>query len=397
MYFKEIEIYPDLKTDKKMSQKCEQKKLIPYQLIPYQCPNVPLLTSIKKSAPSQYSALAQFSDTILLSSIKSLVKEERRIGSEIIEHLFEIDRRSLFSTQGLQSLFDYCVRELGYSEGSAQRRVLAARALRYIPDAGMALKEGKVSVTTLALFQEVVRKMKKNDRSAPKLESIFGLSKLQTEKKLFEMTGVNVKAGIEKKRQISSTQTQITLTLTEVQMKKLELAKGRLAHRLKQHTYAELIELLSEMAIEKTTPKPPAQKRKKKDGVLVGQSVENVKVDGAVEVRGGSDETKRTTFTNSTSLAKLTQQTNSTSLAKQTKLNTRYISQTVKAKIWQKSAGKCEKCKSTYALQIDHKVPYSLSLNSGAENLRILCRTCNLAEAKCWGIARPEIKRIPIA
>lgn len=280
-----------------------------------------------------------------------------------------------------------------------QRRVLAARALRKNPEAAAALKEGKVSVTTLALFQEFNQKAKlsqatqsdhdkknpdcpalegalfggktgnedaKINHSSLKLESIFGLSKLQTERKLFVLTGVNLKEGLEKKKQVTSTQTQVTLTLTELQLKKLELAKGRLAHRLKQNTYAELIELLAEIVIEQTTPKVRITKKPSEP----------------------------------TSLAKCPDEPSPpTARPVPAKLNTRYIPHAIKAKIWQKSGGKCERCKSTYALQIDHVVPYSLSANSSADNLRLLCRACNLAEAQIWGVlgigAEPSARKQP--
>ncbi|PIT99630.1 MAG: hypothetical protein COT74_11590, partial [Bdellovibrionales bacterium CG10_big_fil_rev_8_21_14_0_10_45_34] len=58
-------------------------------------------------------------DQELLSKTKSLVQKERELLTEVLQHMREIDRRKLFSDLGYRSLFDYAVKELGYSEGQA--------------------------------------------------------------------------------------------------------------------------------------------------------------------------------------------------------------------------------------------------------------------------------------
>lgn len=55
----------------------------------------------------------------------------------------------------------------------------------------------------------------------------------------------------------------------------------------------------------------------------------------------------------------------------------KYISVRVKNEVWQKSEGKCQICKSNFALEIDHLKPISHGGNSDPENLRLLCRRCN--------------------
>ena len=48
----------------------------------------------------------------------------------LIDHLDEIDRRGLALRRGYSSLFDYAVRELGFSDASAQRRIQTMRLCR---------------------------------------------------------------------------------------------------------------------------------------------------------------------------------------------------------------------------------------------------------------------------
>ena len=45
--------------------------------------------------------------------------------------------------------------------------------------------------------------------------------------------------------------------------------------------------------------------------------------------------------------------------------------------VYQKAGNRCEKCKSTYALEIDHVIPKAKGGRSTPENLRLLCRNCN--------------------
>ena len=50
--------------------------------------------------------------------------------STLIEFLAEADSRRLFAERGYSSLLDYVTKCLGYSEGSAYRRINAARLLK---------------------------------------------------------------------------------------------------------------------------------------------------------------------------------------------------------------------------------------------------------------------------
>ena len=56
----------------------------------------------------------------------------------------------------------------------------------------------------------------------------------------------------------------------------------------------------------------------------------------------------------------------------------RYITAEVKSVVWQRDDGKCTECGSRDHLHFDHEVPYSLGGSSEAENVRLLCRACNL-------------------
>jgi hypothetical protein len=57
--------------------------------------------------------------------------------------------------------------------------------------------------------------------------------------------------------------------------------------------------------------------------------------------------------------------------------NPRAIPQKVKRFIWHRDQGKCTKCHSYHALEIDHIQPIAVNGDSNPDNMRLLCRSCN--------------------
>ena len=73
------------------------------------------------------TTVAALSDHHLLQRIKELSAVEHHIEAVVSDHLREIERRRLYLTLGCSSMFDYAVRELGYSTGAAWRRLKTMR------------------------------------------------------------------------------------------------------------------------------------------------------------------------------------------------------------------------------------------------------------------------------
>ena len=76
------------------------------------------------------AAIAALSDDELIGRTRELAQKERRALAELLAHLGEMDARRLYARFAASSLFDYCVRELGFSEPQAFLRIRAARAAR---------------------------------------------------------------------------------------------------------------------------------------------------------------------------------------------------------------------------------------------------------------------------
>ena len=110
----------------------------------------PLTTATRPPITSTVSAL---SDRELLRETRNLVRHERHLQGAVIDHLSEIEARGLYLQRGFSSLFDYAVRELGYSDAAAARRIGATRLCADQPDAREGLRDGSLTLSAAAELQ----------------------------------------------------------------------------------------------------------------------------------------------------------------------------------------------------------------------------------------------------
>lgn len=101
--------------------------------------------------------LKNISNQSLSDSLKSLIQQERELLTKILWYIHEIDRRGLFLDMGFSSLFAYLTEYLGYSAGSAQRRVDASRLLRELPEVSEMIESGQANLTQVSLLQQSAR------------------------------------------------------------------------------------------------------------------------------------------------------------------------------------------------------------------------------------------------
>ena len=117
--------------------------------------------------------IKQLNNEELLSQTKLLVQKERNIHIQVLHHLAEIDSRRLYFRQGFSSLFDYAVRELGYSEGAAYRRIKAMKLCRDLPETESRLQAGRLSLSVASQLQVFFEKQnKKAKEKAFSLKSV---------------------------------------------------------------------------------------------------------------------------------------------------------------------------------------------------------------------------------
>ena len=110
-------------------------------------------TPVTAVHPAITSTVGVLSDRALLRQTSTLVRHERHLQGAIIDHLAEIEARRLYLQRGCSSLFDYAVRELGYSDPAAARRIGAVRLCADQPGAREKLRDGSLTLSAAAELQ----------------------------------------------------------------------------------------------------------------------------------------------------------------------------------------------------------------------------------------------------
>ena len=85
------------------------------------------MKTITRSGAELTSTVSGLADDALLAQTRQLARIEQQLNVTVIDHLREIEARRLYLRRGFSSLFDYAVRELGYTDSAASRRINAMR------------------------------------------------------------------------------------------------------------------------------------------------------------------------------------------------------------------------------------------------------------------------------
>jgi hypothetical protein len=206
--------------------------------------------------------LQKLTNEELAENLKSLISKEREILSLILEHILEIDRRKFFLKMAYSSLFDYLTKHLGYSAGSAQRRIDAARLMKEVPELSQKLESGSLNLSQVSLVQKAIRQKKAIVNKREILESLEN-------KSFFESQSIVSKAfdlEIKEETKITSQKDEsirLEVTLTKSQWEKLQQMKSLLPNGSGE--WSEVLEYLADKVImqktkAKTLPKPSISK-----------------------------------------------------------------------------------------------------------------------------------------
>lgn len=290
----------------------------------------------------------------LLARAREIAHEERRAGVALLIYLREIERRRLFALNH-SSLHEYVVRELGYSDGAAHRRISAMRLMSTIPEVEDQLRSGALTLSTASQVQNFLRAEKKltgNAASTAEMRQIVaqveGKSTRETEALLAarapEVAQHLASRKLERPRVVGTDHSvQVTLTLSRDLQLKLQRLRDRTAHRDPNPSLAQQIEWLADFALAKLS--------------------------------GASDEKRK--VSNSRAEA-------APAPRKNTNPSPRYISPSLRREVWLRAGHRCEmllnsglRCSRTHLLQIDHLHPVAWGGASSVENLQLLCAVHN--------------------
>lgn len=271
--------------------------------------------------------LKHLTDQTLLSEIKKLAARERVVSVEVLHHFKEIEKRRLFSDLGYGSMFEYAVKELGYSEPSASRRIQAARMLNELPFIEKKIADGSLNMTNISMAGQLFKNEEIENPEIKKkiLAQIENATKKECESELMKFR-THEPVPKERIQQVTTELHSLKINICAETLGLLEEAKAVVAHnRLSQD---QLLNRLLKTSL-------PIWKNKKFKS--------NAKV---------------TTLAASPSIG-------------------RYIPAMIKKQVYDRDKGRCVKCRSTYKLEYDHIKPFAQGGTHTLSNLRLLCFSCN--------------------
>ena len=207
--------------------------------------------------------LKNFTQSELDQRIKNLAQKERDLLHEVLLTIKEIDARKTYLELGFGSLFDYLVCGVGYSEGSAQRRIDAARLLKEIPQIAEKIQSGEIKLNQISLVQKAAREVFKtqsvrvtSDDKMELLNSLASKSHFESQKEVASFFDLPVIESSKQKVQADDS-VRIELTLSKEAFGKLKQAQELLSHAVPHQEIAMFLEHVCDKIIkQKTAPKP---------------------------------------------------------------------------------------------------------------------------------------------
>ena len=100
----------------------------------------------------ELKSLSRLSDNELLVRLSNVLKQSRRVESELVAHIAEVDDRRLYAREACPSMFSYGTDVLHLSEAEAYLRIAAARASRQYPALLTMLDDGRLHLSSIAVL-----------------------------------------------------------------------------------------------------------------------------------------------------------------------------------------------------------------------------------------------------
>lgn len=266
--------------------------------------------------------ISSLNDGDLLRKLENLTSFERSSLVLTLSCLYEVKRRRLYSSAGYRSLFDYCVRNLRYSEDQAQRRIVAMRMIKELPEIEPELERGSLNLSIIGLLECHFRR-ESLDRNAQLdlIRKCLGKTLRECEALLAKMATISRPHRPDRIRRLGENHIELFFVAKATLEKKLEATRNALAHKHPRLGLGELFEELCDL-VEKPNDSPPANSRA-----------------APRKKRAGRPPLYR--------------------------------------KVFARDGHKCTVCGSTHALEVDHIIPRAKGGSDTLENLRLLCRSCN--------------------
>jgi 5-methylcytosine-specific restriction endonuclease McrA len=294
--------------------------------------------------------LRGYTDEALLSDIRGLIGSQRELTAKLVAHLAEIEERRLHLLAGFPSMFEFCTKELGLSEGEAFRRILASRVVRRFPVVCSLIASGAVHLSALELLRDHLTE----ENHAELFEAVSGKSKREVEMMLatrFPRPDVPSRIARGRIEPLSETRFRVEFTASAELRDKLELCRDLMSHANPSRDL----------------------------GLVVERAVDLLLADLGRKRLAHAKRPRR--------------------LAARVKMGN--TSRAARRQVYERDGTRCtyvspdgRRCEARAFLELDHAHPRALGGSSEAQNLRVRCRAHNqLAAEQVFGCEHVEERR----
>jgi hypothetical protein len=296
--------------------------------------------------------------------LAALVRRERHLVVQFVVELAGFAKRELYRELGYNSLFYYCVRQLGLSKSSAFRRSEVARLISRFPAIVDRLAEGRLSIRALVELREVLTEENHADvlaRAEGKSQEEAQLLAVEYRPKPVPRDVVRalpmvpappvalsaVPAGTkppprppEVVKPLTPDLRRLNVTVSAEFMAELEQVRAALSHKCPDGDFEQVVREAFKLVLE----------RDRKRKALTDQP------------RAKSEKPGE---------------------------NDHYVPAAVKRAVWERDRGCCtwpmgdgKLCGSTHQLEFDHDLEVALGGEPTIDNIRLLCKSHNLMKAE---------------
>ena len=232
----------------------------------------------------EFWVLGPVTDDALERGLMELLQADGRIEARVLAHLAEVEERRLHLSAGFGSLFEYCLKRLGFSEDEACRRIAAARLARRFPAIFELIEQRRIHLTGLGMLRHFLTRENHcellaaaSGKSRRQIEALLAtrFPKADVDSFVRRLPGRSQFANVEQR---SAETFRIQLNASKQLKEKLERACDLLSHAEPRREFAKVIERGLDLLIEKTererfgkTSKP----RRRKPSAPEGKGVRN--------------------------------------------------------------------------------------------------------------------------
>lgn len=307
--------------------------------------------------------LSQLSNLELEFRLKDLVTKERKLLHVILEHIKEVETRRLYLERAYPSIYEFLVKELGYSGSAAMRRLEAARLLKEVPAVAQKIQEGLLNLSQIGELSRAIKEKEKTTgqkiSALTKTELVVGIAgknMQETQKEISLALDIRIKER-EKLRVQKDDSVRLEITLSKDQYQKLFQCKEMAAHLLLQNqrdsSWASVVEVLADQFLSK------------KRLVSKYQSDQDIVHNTDIHDSIHAHESRHTT-------ASETESVNKTLTAK---IRLKILMRDKCCQFKDPQTGR--QCGSKFGLQIDHRTSRWAGGDHSEANLQVLCRLHN--------------------